>query len=68
MNEQQQEHLKVGDKVIDFRGEETGVVTHVSGDRGRKSRLVVVNGREYYERVWQKVDEPGMRPVEEING
>jgi hypothetical protein len=53
------DELKVGDRVIDFRGEKTGVVTNIRD--GRVSRHVTVaideDGwqRENYEHVWKKI-------------
>lgn len=48
--------LAVGDHVVSFRGDETGVVESIETDRGGgRSDKVIVNGRSFYCSVWSKV-------------
>jgi hypothetical protein len=53
--------LKVGDKVIDFRGEMTGVVTNIREGRVSRHVTVRIDGQnrqqENYEHVWKVVEE-----------
>jgi hypothetical protein len=54
-----EEQLKVGDRVIDFRGEKTGVVTYIRDGRVSRHVSVKIDGenrdQENYEHVWRKI-------------